>query len=176
MTTGTNQSPTIHPASDHIDILLAHDRWASGRLLDACESLSPEQLSQKFEIGPGSLHDTVIHIIGAMRAWTDTLATRPPRPWIDEAPRRTVAELRTLLADAAEDLARSARLGPMDQILSRERQGQVSQFTRAIIISHVATHGVHHRAQCLNMLRRLGVKPLPQSSVTEWSRAGRPAR
>jgi uncharacterized damage-inducible protein DinB len=34
----------------------------------------------------------------------------------------------------------------------------------------VATHGVHHRAQCLNMLRHLGVKPLPLSSVAEWSR------
>jgi uncharacterized damage-inducible protein DinB len=33
---------------------------------------------------------------------------------------------------------------------------------------HVATHGMHHRAQCLNMLRQLGVNPLPPISVLEW--------
>jgi uncharacterized damage-inducible protein DinB len=34
------------------------------------------------------------------------------------------------------------------------------------------THGMHHRAQCLNMLRRLGVQPLPPSSVAEWTWLG----
>ena len=28
---------------------------------------------------------------------------------------------------------------------------------------------MHHRAQCLNMLRQLGVTPLPPSSVAEWT-------
>jgi hypothetical protein len=27
---------------------------------------------------------------------------------------------------------------------------------------------MHHRAQCLNLLRRLGVEKLPPSSVLEW--------
>jgi uncharacterized damage-inducible protein DinB len=31
---------------------------------------------------------------------------------------------------------------------------------------------MHHRAQCLNMLRHLGVTPLPASSVTEWTWMG----
>jgi uncharacterized damage-inducible protein DinB len=50
----------------------------------------------------------------------------------------------------------------------------VSTFTRAVILCHVHTHSMHHRAQCLNMLRHLGVSPLPQSSVTDWSRAAQP--
>jgi uncharacterized damage-inducible protein DinB len=37
------------------------------------------------------------------------------------------------------------------------------------ILTHATTHGMHHRAQCLNMLRHLGVTPLPQSSVIEWT-------
>jgi uncharacterized damage-inducible protein DinB len=35
---------------------------------------------------------------------------------------------------------------------------------------------MHHRAQCLNMLRHLGVTPLPPSSVTEWDLMGNSAR
>jgi uncharacterized damage-inducible protein DinB len=40
------------------------------------------------------------------------------------------------------------------------------------VLTHVTTHGMHHRAQCLNMLRQLGVTPLPPSSVTEWTWMG----
>jgi uncharacterized damage-inducible protein DinB len=45
-------------------------------------------------------------------------------------------------------------------------------MTRGAVLAHVTTHGTHHRAQCLNMLRRLGVNPLPPSSVAEWTWMG----
>ena len=35
------------------------------------------------------------------------------------------------------------------------------------MLAHVATHGMHHRAQCLNMLRQLGA-PLPEIDLLEW--------
>jgi len=48
--------------------------------------------------------------------------------------------------------------------------GKQYAFTRGAILAHVTTHGMHHRAQCLNMLRHIGVSPLPLSSVLEWMR------
>jgi uncharacterized damage-inducible protein DinB len=54
--------------------------------------------------------------------------------------------------------------------VKRTRDGKEYSFTRGVVITHVATHGMHHRAQCLNMLKHLGVSPLPPSSVTEWAR------
>jgi uncharacterized damage-inducible protein DinB len=162
--------------SDLLDAQMAHNEWATERLLDACSGLSREQFDCTFEIGIGSLHDSFVHIVGAMWVWTDTLGQRTPRPWIDEAPRRTVEELRAMHRAAAADLASVARLGPMEQELTRERQGQVNRYQRQVILGHVLTHAMHHRAQMINMLRRLGVSPLPQSSMVEWSRAGCPAR
>ncbi len=45
-------------------------------------------------------------------------------------------------------------------------------FSLGAMLMHVATHGVHHRAQCLNMLRRLGVQGvsdrLPDIDLLEW--------
>jgi uncharacterized damage-inducible protein DinB len=35
---------------------------------------------------------------------------------------------------------------------------------------------MHHRAQCINMLRQLGVTPLPNSSVADWMRSADPKR
>jgi uncharacterized damage-inducible protein DinB len=162
------------PASDPLDILLAHDRWATSQILDVCAKLPPDQFRRRFDIGPGSLHDTFTHMAAAMRAWTDTLAgTEPPRPWLEATEQRTPEALRSLLDAAYEDVTIEARRRPLDEIVHRRtRAGGTIVLTRAAALTHVVTHDMHHRAQCLNMLRHLGVSPLPPSSVAEWTWLG----
>jgi uncharacterized damage-inducible protein DinB len=159
------------PHSDPLQILLLHDRWATQQVLDACKTLSSDQFLREFDIGPGSLHETLTHICGAMRTWTDTLAGRDLRPWLqDEKVIRTPAALQPVVDDAYDAFAAEAARRPLDDTVTRRlRDGRVFTFTRGAVLTHVTTHGVHHRAQCLNMLRQLGVSPLPRSSVTEWT-------
>jgi uncharacterized damage-inducible protein DinB len=159
------------PTSDPVEILLAHDLWATRQILQACEKLSPHQFHQPFEIGPGSLHDTITHMLAAMRTWTETLAGTPLSPRLEHTGQRTPAELAVLLDSITAAFVAEARRLPLSDLASRQRDGKTYRFTRSAILTHVATHGMHHRAQCLNMLRHLGVKPLPLSSVAEWSRA-----
>lgn len=40
-------------------------------------------------------------------------------------------------------------------------------------IAHVLTHGMHHRAQLLYMLRRLGLENLPEGDVLTWESQAR---
>lgn len=162
------------PASDPLEILLAHDRWATRQLLDACSKLSDEQFHRRFDMGPGSLHDTVTHILAAMRVWGDLLAGREQRPRL-EGTKRTAAELTALHDEIAADFAASAHAHPLEETVSRTREGKTYQFTRGAVLMQVTTHAMHHRAQCLNMLRHAGVNPLPPSSVVEWTRLGEPA-
>ena len=62
---------------------------------------------------------------------------------------------------------------PLEEMVTRRtRDGKILQLTRGAVLGQVTTHGMHHRAQCLNMLRRLGVQPLPPSSVAEWTWLG----
>lgn len=65
------------PSSDILDILLAHDTWGTRKLLELCRPLSREQFHRRFEIGLGSLHETLTHIISTMRRWSDRLENRP---------------------------------------------------------------------------------------------------
>ncbi len=155
------------PTSNPQDILLKHEYWATKQILDACAKLSNEQFHTPFDMGPGSLHNTLAHMLGALRAWTDVLAGREMRPR-PEGKQFSVSEMRTMLDDAAADIAGHAAAHPVDEIVTRERGGKTWSFTRGVVITHITTHGMHHRAQCLNMLRQLGVSPLPPSSVTEW--------
>jgi uncharacterized damage-inducible protein DinB len=155
--------------SNPLDVLLAHDHWATRNILEACEALTEEQFHRRFEIGPGSLHDTTTHIVGAMRGWGDLLAGREQRPRLEHGGvKRTPAELLILLNEIAADLATSARLYRLDEVVTGSRGGKNYRFLRGGVLTHVTTHGMHHRAQCLNMLRQLGVSPLPMSSVLEW--------
>jgi uncharacterized damage-inducible protein DinB len=161
------------PESDPLQILLAHDRWATTQLLDACGKLTADQFHRRFEMGLGSLHDTLTHVVGAMRAWTDGLAGHELRPRIEtDGQRRTPEQLSALLDEACQAFAAEARRRPLEETISRTRDGKTFIFTRGAVLTHVTTHGMHHRAQCLNMLRQLGVTPLPASSVTEWTLMG----
>jgi len=159
------------PTTNPIDILLAHDAWATRQILLACEKLTPEQFTKLFDLGPGSLQATLTHILGAMQTWSDTLAQRPLGTRLDTGEQRySASELLPLLDKIAAEFATLARSHPLDGTVKRTRNNQEFSFVRAAVITHVATHGMHHRAQCLNMLKQLGVKPLPLSSIAEWSR------
>ncbi|MCA9311644.1 MAG: DinB family protein, partial [Phycisphaerales bacterium] len=123
---------------------------------------------QRFEMGVGSLHDTLLHVLGAMRGWGDLLAGREQRERLEAGGRRTCAELAALLADLSDELERLAAAHPLEEVVTGARGGRSFSFTRGGVLTHVTTHGMHHRAQCLNMLRQLGVEPLPPVAVVEW--------
>ena len=167
--------------SDPLDILLAHDAWATNELLRVYESLDDSQWHRRFDIGPGSLHDTLTHIVGAMLRWADRIDGPPRtlRPSIEDGTRRSPAQLRALLDVAEAALAASAasaRERGLETALDVTLGGTHYRFTLGAMLAHVTTHGMHHRAQCLNMLRRLEVAGLsdnlPELDVLEWQAHG----
>lgn len=154
---------------------LDHNLYATRALLEVCRPLSTEQFRQRFDIGPGSLHDTLRHVIGAMMRWSDRIMGSEIRPSIEKNPQpRSVDELLILLEQGDRDLRTAAMDSEtkLDQKISVRftLDYPVMHITRATALVHICTHGVHHRAQALNMLRRLGVKELPDldALATEW--------
>src|SRR5580704_2349824 len=113
----------IMPTSNPVDIMLAHDSWATRQILDACAKLTPEQFHRRFEMGCGSLHDTTLHMITAMRIWTDILAVRDVRPRL-EGSKQSVPELIGLLDAATTEFAAVARAHPLDEMVTRVRDGK----------------------------------------------------
>jgi uncharacterized damage-inducible protein DinB len=140
-------------------------------LLERCRSLTPQQFHQRFEIGPGSLHDTLRHIISVMRRWANRIADRPPGTPIEETPTtQTPDELLVLLDEVHRELKevifRVARARRFDEVMRVEFTPE--RFSRGTAFVHVITHGAHHRAQVLNILRRLGLTDLPELEAIEW--------
>ncbi len=157
------------PAHDPIEILLAHNRWANRKVFEACAALSHEQFHQPFEMGLGSLHDTALHILSAMHGWGDLLAQRDQqRAGLEEDGERTPAQLVELMDELSDDMEASAKAHGPDEDVTGERGGNSYTFKRGAVLTHVTTHGLHHRAQMLNMLRQLGVEDLPKLGVAMW--------
>ena len=151
-----------------------HNHWATRELLDACRPLSQERLHQRFEIGRANLHDTVAHIIGAMTRWAERISDQPVRrPHV--VGRHSIDKLVARLDDASGELERVARkIHETDRLFEVMRVVLAEneyRFTRAAALCHVTTHGMHHRAQVLNMLRQCSVSPLPEIDVIDWELA-----
>ncbi len=178
------------PTTDPVDILLAHDAWATRKLLGLCEKITAAQFHQPFDMGLGSLHMNLTHVVSVMRRWTDRLGGRTPRAMLHALPEyphlsgeavdRTPAELVALLDEAERDLkmvVKTCRGTGFAGTVSLEWPGDDGvkkryTFTHGAVVAHICTHSMHHRAQCLNMLKRLGVAgvsdKLPDPSVTDW--------
>ncbi|MBL8990013.1 MAG: DinB family protein [Phycisphaerae bacterium] len=173
------------PTSDPLDILVGHNRWANRQILDRCLSLSEEEFHRNFDIGPGSLHDTMSHVIGAMLRWSDRIAGRTLRPSIEgRAPgdraapitRRSPEQLMALAEQAGDDFAEVVRSQRPHLVEVRNWTfgDRTYRFNVAAAIIHVTNHGMHHRAQCMNMLKRLGRPVNADLDELEWQIAGEP--
>ena len=151
--------------SDPLKVLLRYHHWATSRLLEHADKLSSVQFHQRFQIGPGSVHDTLVHIVECVLIWSDFMR--------GDSPRRLHGRVFTVL-EISKQLDKSVAefeewLGkPLTDIVRVDFDGTVVPFTRAVAIMQPLVHGTHHRAQCLNMLKQLGVAPLPEIDLIDW--------
>ncbi len=169
---------------DPFDILLGHNHWGIKKLLEACKPLTEADFHKSFNIGPGTLHDTLTHSIGAIFRWSDRIDGRALRPSIEgrkpgEAKpmtHRTPVELIQLNDEACRDFADVVRRARPKLAEVREWKfgEETHRFTVSAAIIHVTNHGMHHRAQCMNMLKQLGRPINADLDELEWQVAGEP--
>jgi uncharacterized damage-inducible protein DinB len=173
-------------SGDPFHILLGHNAWAFRTLLEHCRKLPPEAFHQDFGIGPGSLHDNITHCLAVMGRWIDRIDGRPLRPRIDgraggddatPVRRRTIDELLAILDAAAREWTEilprlRAQASEVREVTFPD--GGPFRFSVAAIIIHVTNHGMHHRAQCMNMLKRAGHPINADLDELEWQVAGEP--
>lgn len=138
-----------------------HD-WAFGRLVAHARNLTPFELDAEFPIGPGSMRLILIHTYECEMWW---LSVANGVPSFNGPPDDLgLEELDVLRLDLAarrdSAIATWGDAGLAAGTRYANRAGRELTRRRADLLLHVANHAVHHRAQALNILRRLG-KPVP---------------
>ena len=154
---------------DLLDRLLAHDAWTTSRLLEQSRALSEAQLDTNFDLGHQTVRLTFAHVIYNLEVWTALMEGRDARA-LEE--RFTLGALEQRLKQTAPRLAALAcRIRDQqlwDALWTDTLDNPPRQKTYGGGIGHILTHGVHHRAQIIHMLKRLGVKGVLEGDLLSW--------
>ena len=158
-----------------VETQIAANAWGVRRVIDACQSLPAEQFTRSHDIGPppGSLQGTLAHIIESMFYFADNFAGReyiePPH---FAALQRTPSGLRGLLSEA--EAAMQTAIGDFLRASGEDFaapvywSGMKRDIAAAVALAQVFDHATHHRVQCVYMLKKLGVTPLPETYPLAW--------
>lgn len=145
--------------SDRIQTYFAYSDWAMIRIHEEASRLSAEQFAQTFDIGPGSLQKTLQHLGQAERWWLGNWDTEI-RPLDDDRQPTSLDELRDDYAELSG--ARNAFIETLNEstaqrVVTVPAGGVQTKYRVVESLLQLCSHGTHHRSQCVNMLRRLGV-------------------
>jgi hypothetical protein len=129
----------MREADDAVAVLLQYEHWCTDKLGAKIEGVARHNLQRRFPIGHGTLHASFYHLV--------TGKTYPGLVAV------TIRQLRDRYAIAAEQmLANNIALNAVDET-ARDDAWEI----RRNHLIHITTHGMHHRAQMINMLTQLGV-------------------
>lgn len=156
---------------------IAHSVWALGEVIRHARGLPAEAVEQDLGIGPGSLKDNLIHTIEAMVYFAENFAGREfdPARYADvQRCSGTLAGLSELLGIAHERLrtamVEACERGPAERVMWPNADGGSLPWVAAV--AQVFDHSTLHRAQCVNMLKRLGVTPVPDLDPMTFRETG----
>jgi uncharacterized damage-inducible protein DinB len=146
----------------------AHHVWATLRLIDTCQALTPEQLSTGVPGTYGSILDTLGHLVGADRWYLVTLTGG----WVEgvDDDGMDLAQLRDAMALHAPAWSSVLDGDPdPDAILVRRRDdGSEIHAPVGVRLAQALHHGTDHRSQVCTALTALGVKP---PDIDVWDHA-----
>ncbi len=81
-----------------------YDAWANERTRNACAALTPEQYTRDLGSSFRSVHDTLVHILGAQWIWLERFHGRSPAALPAPAAYADFAAVRAGWADVERDL------------------------------------------------------------------------
>ena len=174
-----------------LDIYIDYETETTRHFIEKCRELTHEQLHQTFDIGHGTLYDTIVHIIDNTGGWTQLMREVPlGRPSDDSEGTEESGEV-----GEGGDAEASGEVNEVDGLLEYY-DGVMAYFTgtvQAIVadnrldgtfedhrwgdpvttrldraILHVLTHNTVHHSEMQHMLQRLGVTNMRDGDLMEW--------
>ncbi len=155
---------------DILDRYLSYEAWTLRYFIERCRELIPAQLHQPFDIGHGTVHDTINHIIGNIEVWTDLMRERPVRdlPLLATNPDSYLQRFDAAMADFAAFARLLATEGRLDESYLDVLDTPPQPKTFGGTLLHMLTHTTVHRWEIQHMLQRLGLSDLIEGDALGW--------
>jgi uncharacterized damage-inducible protein DinB len=141
--------------------------WARDRLLEAVDTLTPEQFTRDMGNSFRSIRDTLAHTYGAEWVWHSRWQGVSPKAFQPLETFPDVGAIRSAWAESEEKVR--AFLEGLGEA-GIERRFDYTLFSGAAgstpfwqMLQHVVNHASYHRGQVTTMLRQIGAAP-PKST------------
>jgi uncharacterized damage-inducible protein DinB len=154
--------------NDDFDALLAYNRWADRRVLDACRRLTAEQYAAEPVPGWASVRSTVVHIAVVTEGWLRGLAGETVDSVSTEADLPTVDDAERLLDRAYGHFERLAPTLTPERLATPQTfrgRGRTAVMPPWALLRHLVNHATYHRGQVAAKLKRFGVDALATDLV-----------
>ena len=154
--------------ADAIRNTYGYDEWATARIFDAAEGLTPEQLDAPGPIPHGTIRQTLLHLLIVHKRflswWDGSLpAQQAYRQMADPADYPDLASIRALWKQVAEQtnaFVSDLRDEDAARYLSTTGpDGSAFGFPTWQMMQHVANHNTQHRSEVAVMLTEFGCSP-----------------
>ncbi len=145
-------------------ILFEFNRWANAKTLQAIESLPEEKLFEDTKSSFGTIHGTLLHLIGAEDIWLQRLNGADRGVFMNKENYPSYLSLKTKWKDVENGLERYVET-VKEEDLSRTliffnlKGEQVSQKVWQSL-HHLVNHSTYHRGQITTLVRQAGGSPV----------------
>lgn len=129
-------------------------------VFERAAALSEEKLAQNLDIGPGSLRRILLHLYNGELVWLSRWEGKIETPWPSESLTLSPSEIFAKLEDVTKHRATfvgGLNDSKLDVVQNyRDSKGSLFKATLRDMLLQGIVHSIHHRAQAVNAIRRLG--------------------
>jgi len=139
--------------------LIEHNNWANLQIIEACLSLSDEQLDAEPQSATyGSIRSTLLHFVASQQSYLRTL-TLPLEERLNPSATLAFADLQKSANSSGEAFLALAR--DPSHIFSKTQLQTTDEYLVEpwVVIVQAINHATEHREQIKSMLTALGVIP-----------------
>jgi uncharacterized damage-inducible protein DinB len=160
------------PLQDDLKSLFAYNRWADGRVVEACRALGAGQYEQSPAPGWASIRSTLVHVADATLIWARRIddETVTARVTEDEVP--TLDDAAAFLARGHDAFDRLLDALPPERLATvwsyRNLENQELSLPLWAVFRHVVNHATYHRGQIAAKFGRLGATPA-RTDLVVWA-------
>jgi uncharacterized damage-inducible protein DinB len=139
--------------------LIEYDGWATAQLLEAVETLSPEQFAQELGGSLSSVRQQFVHLLSV----TDRYRARLTQEAVPDVSPESFATPQELIAYAAQmrrrlnDFVNGLEANDLSQVHEHATRRGMFRASVALTLQHMVNHATYHRGQVACLLKLHGV-------------------
>lgn len=150
--------------------MFRYNKWATATILEACRSLTDEQLDAHPPGISGSVRVLLTHLVGAQRSQVlRTMGRHHEGEFQRHTPWPGFDALLAVAGETSDDLIAIAESLDEDVEVDLPYQGKVGRLPKSFFLVHAMEHGVEHRTEIKVALGAIGV---PTPDLDGWAYAG----